>query len=190
MRRGAIYYLRVRVPDDHCFAVLETDRDRGFDPTSIEPDFEVLDQEGMASDHIISLRHQLHDNKYEPETVGAVKRLAASQKVDLDTAARGRAGRSPLSIWRYRAWQGDLAAYIAALFEAQEGLCVITGLPLQFRGGDDHQLCCSLDRIDSNGHYAPGNLQIVCKFINMWKSNQDDAEFRRLIEVVRRSSGF
>ena len=84
----------------------------------------------------------------------------------------------------------DLAAYIAALFEAQEGLCAITGLPLQFRGGEDHQLCCSLDRIDSDRHYAPGNLQIVCKFINMWKSNQDDAEFRRLIEIVRQSSGF
>lgn len=84
----------------------------------------------------------------------------------------------------------DLAAYNEALYEAQEGLCAITGLPLQFRGEEDHQLCCSLDRIDSNGHYAPDNLQIVCKFINMWKSNQDDAEFRRLIEVVRQSPGF
>lgn len=84
----------------------------------------------------------------------------------------------------------DLATYIEALYEAQEGLCAITGLPLQFRGGEDHQLCCSLDRINSEGHYAPGNLQIVCKFINMWKSNQADAEFRRLIEIVRQSSGF
>lgn len=84
----------------------------------------------------------------------------------------------------------ELETYIAALYEAQEGLCAITGLALQFRGGEDHQLCCSLDRIDSSGHYAPENLQIVCKFINMWKSDQDDAEFRRLIEVVRQSSGF
>lgn len=84
----------------------------------------------------------------------------------------------------------ELETYLSALFEAQEGLCAITGLSLQFRGGEDHQLCCSLDRIDSDGHYAPGNLQIVCKFINKWKSNQDDAEFRRLIEVVRQSTGF
>lgn len=33
-------------------------------------------------------------------------------------------------------------------------------------------------------------VQIVCKFINMLKSNQDDAECRRLIEIVRQSSGF
>lgn len=84
----------------------------------------------------------------------------------------------------------ELAAYLAALYEAQEGLCAITGLPLQFRDGDDHQLRCSLDRIDSAGHYERENLQIVCKFINLWKSDRDDAEFRRLIEVVRQSGGF
>ncbi|MFM9978595.1 MAG: hypothetical protein ACKVOP_11205 [Sphingomonadaceae bacterium] len=84
----------------------------------------------------------------------------------------------------------DLSDYIAALYDAQDGLCAITGLILQLRGGEEHQLCCSLDRINSNGHYAPGNLQIVCKFINVWKSNQDDAEFRKLIEIVRQSSGF
>jgi hypothetical protein len=83
-----------------------------------------------------------------------------------------------------------LAAYIADLYEAQEGLCAITGLTLQFKDGDDHQLCCSLDRIDNQGHYEPGNLQIVCKFINQWKLHRDDMEFRRLIEIVRGSSGF
>jgi len=83
-----------------------------------------------------------------------------------------------------------LAGYIADIYEAQEGLCAITGLTLQFKGGEDHQLCCSLDRIDSDGHYEPGNLQIVCKFINLWKSDRDNEEFRRLIGVVRQSSGF
>jgi hypothetical protein len=138
MRRGAIYYLRVRVPDDlvdlvgvrevrrslgpmrfhearqiaartgsqlkgrfemmraadnltksevrnlirDCFAALEADKDRGLDPISNEPDFEALDQAGMASDHFISLRHQLHDGKYEPETVATVEHLVATQKVD------------------------------------------------------------------------------------------------------------
>lgn len=84
----------------------------------------------------------------------------------------------------------ELADYIGALFAAQEGLCAITGLALQFKGADDGQLCCSLDRIDSNGHYERGNLQLVCKFINRWKSDADDHEFRRLIAIVRESSGF
>ncbi|QQE90098.1 hypothetical protein [Azotobacter chroococcum] len=44
---------------------------------------------------------------------------------------------------------------------------------------------CSLDRIDSNGHYAPGNIQIICRFANRWKSDSDNAEFMRLINLVR-----
>lgn len=84
----------------------------------------------------------------------------------------------------------ELEKYIRDLFDAQEGLCAITGLPLQFSDGDDPQMCCSLDRIDSDGHYVAGNLQIVCRFINFWKSASDDSEFRRLIGVVQQSKGF
>jgi hypothetical protein len=75
--------------------------------------------------------------------------------------------------------------YVDALYEAQEGLCAITELPLQFADGDDSEMRCSLDRIDSSGHYEPGNLQIVCRFINRWKGAAIDAEFRRLIGVLR-----
>lgn len=87
--------------------------------------------------------------------------------------------------------QLGLENYITALLEAQEGLCAITGLRLQFIGEhDDAELLCSLDRIDSDGHYEAGNLQVVCRFINRWKSNANDAEFRRLINLVRSSGGF
>ena len=80
----------------------------------------------------------------------------------------------------------ELEPYLAALLDAQEGLCAITGLRLQFHGEEeDAEMLCSLDRIDSNGHYAFGNLQIVCRFINRWKSSGDDGEFRRLLSAVR-----
>ncbi|WP_298963557.1 hypothetical protein [uncultured Roseibium sp.] len=55
---------------------------------------------------------------------------------------------------------------------------------MQFDGSDD-QLRPSLDRIDSNGHYELGNLQVVARFINKWKSDSEDAEFRRSLEIVR-----
>ncbi len=84
----------------------------------------------------------------------------------------------------------DLKRYIVALVEAQDGLCAITGLQLQFDGEhEDPELLCSLDRIDSNGHYEPGNLQVVCRFVNRWKSAGDDGEFRRLLGVVRGAGG-
>ena len=80
----------------------------------------------------------------------------------------------------------ELDRLLHELLEVQEDRCAITGLPMQFRGthSDDNMLA-SLDRIDSDGHYERGNLQIVCRFINFWKQAADDGEFRRLLNVVR-----
>jgi hypothetical protein len=86
--------------------------------------------------------------------------------------------------------EAALGRHISHLIEQQGRLCAITSLPLHFEGvglTDEDQLA-SLDRIDSNGHYAPGNLQIVCRFINRWKSDDSDDNFRRLIALVRSTS--
>ncbi|WP_198670711.1 hypothetical protein [Oceanicella sp. SM1341] len=80
----------------------------------------------------------------------------------------------------------ELDKLIRDLLTIQEDRCAITGLPFQFRGAQtDDNMLPSLDRIDSNGHYAKENLQLVCRFINFWKQASDDAEFRRLVGVVR-----
>ncbi|WP_198662727.1 hypothetical protein [Primorskyibacter marinus] len=80
----------------------------------------------------------------------------------------------------------ELDKLIRDLLKIQEDRCAITGLPFQFRGAQtDDNMLPSLDRIDSNGHYARDNLQIVCRFINFWKQASDDTEFRRLVELVR-----
>jgi hypothetical protein len=80
----------------------------------------------------------------------------------------------------------ELERHIFDLLEAQENRCALSGLPLQFSGShDDKQMLCSLDRIDSAGHYERGNLQIVCRFINFWKNNSDNEEFARLLGVVK-----
>lgn len=80
----------------------------------------------------------------------------------------------------------ELEGLIAKLIEEQGGLCALTGLPLQWRGNhDDAAMLASLDRIDSDGHYSEGNLQVVCQFANFWKSSSPDGEFRRLLAIVR-----
>jgi len=80
----------------------------------------------------------------------------------------------------------DFEDYVTALVVSQDGACAITGLTLQYDGDDeDPELLCSLDRIDSGGHYEPGNLQVVCKFANRWKNDGDNATFRRLISLVK-----
>ncbi|EJC69539.1 hypothetical protein Rleg5DRAFT_5332 [Rhizobium leguminosarum bv. viciae WSM1455] len=79
-----------------------------------------------------------------------------------------------------------LSNYITALLEMQEGYCALTGLKLDYaEEGGDPELYCSLDRIDSEGHYEQGNLQVVCRFANRWKGAGHDASFRRLIDVVK-----
>lgn len=80
----------------------------------------------------------------------------------------------------------EMERIIGELIDEQGGFCSLTGLPLQWRGThEDAAMLASLDRIDSNGHYAAGNLQVVCRFANQWKSNTPDGEFRRLLGMVR-----
>lgn len=77
-------------------------------------------------------------------------------------------------------------AYVAGLLKAQGGRCALSSLSLQLDGQEtDRQMLASLDRIDSAGHYAPGNLQVVCQFINRWKGADDNAEFVRLLQLLR-----
>lgn len=82
--------------------------------------------------------------------------------------------------------ENELMPFLGALLAEQGYRCAITDLPLQFDGDeDDKEMLCSLDRIDSNGHYEKDNLQIVCRFVNRWKSSSHDYEFRRLLGLVR-----
>lgn len=82
--------------------------------------------------------------------------------------------------------QAEFRDYVEKLIKEQDYLCAITSLRLQYHGDeDDRAMLCSLDRIDSDGHYARENLQVVCQFINKWKSSGKDDEFRRLVKIVR-----
>jgi hypothetical protein len=82
--------------------------------------------------------------------------------------------------------RAELETYINALLAKQQYRCALTGIKLQRLGEhSDIQILPSLDRIDSDGHYAKGNLQVVCRFVNGWKSDTGNAEFLRLLALVR-----
>lgn len=103
--------------------------------------------------------------------------------------ARGQVVERVAKLKEQRMSDLQLERYLEALLAAQNDLCAITGLKLQFDGEqEDDELSCSLDRIDSAGHYEVGNLQIVCKFVNRWKGASDDEQFCRLIRLVRTSA--
>jgi hypothetical protein len=80
----------------------------------------------------------------------------------------------------------ELEQLLASLLDLQGNSCALTGIPFHFLGPDaDRDLLPSVDRIDSNGHYEAGNLQVVCQFINFWKGDSDNEEFKRLLMLVR-----
>lgn len=75
--------------------------------------------------------------------------------------------------------------YVNELRVEQDGICALTGIPLDSDDNSNNsEFSSSLDRIDSNGHYEIGNLQLVCKFANRWKSNDDNDVFLSLIRSI------
>lgn len=100
--------------------------------------------------------------------------------------SNGQEGVRRIKDKELRFTDAELSAYVSDLLLEQQCLCALTGLNMQLDGEqEDSQMLCSLDRIDSDLHYEPGNLQLVCRFVNFWKSDQADDEFRRLLDIVR-----
>src|SRR4029077_16561110 len=89
-----------------------------------------------------------------------------------------------------RMTSAELEKLIASLLDLQDNRCALTGIPFQFLGPEaDKDLLPSLDRIDSDGHYEAGNLQIVCQFVNFWKGDSDNEEFHRSIAHLETRRG-
>jgi hypothetical protein len=116
----------------------------------------------------------------------AVRRMAA---MALNTTQNSN-GQTVLKVVKNKnmgfASREELEDYIAELVERQCGRCAITGVLLPVDDvSTDLDLLASLDRIDSSRHYESGNLQVVCRFINQWKSDSDNANFKRLIGIIK-----
>jgi hypothetical protein len=103
-------------------------------------------------------------------------------------SANGQTVERTVKDKRYALGTRDEAeALLDRLMASTEDQCALTGVPLQFGREADPDLRPSLDRIDSAGHYEPDNVQVVAWFANRWKNASDDAGFRQLIALVRRT---
>ncbi|HEY1858081.1 hypothetical protein [Acidocella sp.] len=130
--------------------------------------------------------------KKSPATIYDARQTAVWRMVDTVTstvaASNGQQVLRTVKEKRSGFDKEALMTYVANLLADQDGLCAVTGINLQFDGEeDDKELLCSLDRIDSSGHYQPGNLQVVCRFVNRWKGASPDADFRRLVQLIQTS---
>ncbi|MEH2491361.1 hypothetical protein [Bradyrhizobium sp. AZCC 2230] len=121
--------------------------------------------------------------------LGGRERSIIEMRLSAESTARNANGQSVQRILKnkeLRMTPSALEKLIASLLDLQDNRCALTGIPFEFVGlNSDKNLSPSLDRIDSDGHYEAGNLQVVCQFINFWKSDSKDEEFRRLLGLVR-----
>lgn len=73
--------------------------------------------------------------------------------------------------------------YLVSLWEKQDGKCAITNLPLT------HEYNCpsgaSPDRIDSKEGYIKGNVQLVCKAVNLAKNSLPNHQIVEWFEKIR-----
>lgn len=73
--------------------------------------------------------------------------------------------------------------FLLSLYESQHGLCALTQLPMIHQFND---LCSiSVDRIDSKLGYVSGNIQLVCKWVNLAKQKHTNAEFVGMLDKLR-----
>ena len=73
--------------------------------------------------------------------------------------------------------------YLWNLWETQGGLCALSRLPMVH---EFNSLCSiSVDRVDSAKGYVPGNVQLVCKWVNLAKQRHSNEEFLGLLAKLK-----
>ncbi len=136
-----------------------------------------------AIHYILQLIEYGHTDTYNNAFQDSVKRMIETAWKTCEAATGDdRTSATKIKNFGFSSTE-DGEKYILDLLVQQDGRCALTGITLKTdRETDDPEFLCSLDRIDSNGHYEPGNLQVVCRFINRWKGDGDNNEFKRLLD--------
>lgn len=84
--------------------------------------------------------------------------------------------------------------YLGQLFVEQGGRCALTGLPLEIHGGNEisqrttRRRSASIDRINPEVGYVPGNVQWVHKDVNSMKSDFTQEYFLEICRLVANNS--
>lgn len=74
---------------------------------------------------------------------------------------------------------------IRELFDEQEGLCALSGQPIQLPKNSKYStVTASIDRIDNTKGYLKDNIQLVHKKINMLRGSLEVDEFISLCKMV------
>ena len=119
-------------------------------------------------------------NLLSPELLPVLKSMLENARAACAQSNREIVSKTKNKLFRFDSDE-DFYSYVLALLKPMK--CAITGLDLN-ASLTDPDLAPSLDRKDSNLHYEPGNLQVVARFVNRWKSDDSDQNFRRLLRLL------
>lgn len=86
---------------------------------------------------------------------------------------------------RYNREFGITVDYLIKLYDEQGQVCNISGM--QMETSMYNLRAISLDRIDRDKGYVPGNVQLICKWVNIGKGGHPDQEMRSIIEELTKT---
>lgn len=80
--------------------------------------------------------------------------------------------------------------YLITLLKNQNGLCALSKREMTRIVGNNSKCNTnmSIDRIDSNEGYIPGNVQLVCADVNLAKNDLSQKEFLKLCKTISKNN--
>ena len=70
--------------------------------------------------------------------------------------------------------------YLMELYRTQNGKCALSGLEMTHKWNSPYSISC--DRIDSSCGYIRGNVQLVCKWVNLGKHNFTNDDIKAVFD--------
>ena len=112
-------------------------------------------------------------------------RRMASTALRTAAYANGQTVLTTVKDKEIRFTRDELEEEIAALLRIQKNRCALTGYAFQKEPANPH-LRPSLDRKDSGLGYVPGNLQVVTRAANFFKSASDDDDWKLKAQAMEK----
>ena len=73
--------------------------------------------------------------------------------------------------------------FLLTLYADQNGFCALTGMKMTHRLDDPRSI--SIDRINSSKGYVTGNVQLVCRWVNLAKQHYPNEIFVELFQELK-----